>query len=313
MTSHSKRISIQLLFLLSIVAVLHLLCITPASAQEVAITIDDLPSHGSLPVGTTRTDVARSILATLKSAKVPAVYGFINAGRLEKNPEDIEVLKLWRDAGQPLGNHTYMHMNFNENTPAAFEENIVKNESMLKSLMGENDWHWFRYPYLWEGETLEKRHAVRSYLKAQGYRIAQVTMDFEDYAWNGAYARCADKKDEKSISWLKETYLNTAAEYLALDQKMAQQLFHRDIKHVLLLHIGAFDALMLPQFLEQLKKQGFKFVTLEEAESDPAYEADPDAALKNGGTLLEQLFDSRHLQYPPHAEKPMKQLNDVCR
>jgi peptidoglycan/xylan/chitin deacetylase (PgdA/CDA1 family) len=282
------------------------------SAQEVAITFDDLPTHGPLPNGTTRTEIARRILATLQDAKAPEVYGFVNAERLEKNPADIEVLKLWREAGQPLGNHTYSHMNFNENSVASFQNDIEKNEQTLKLLMGANDWHWFRYPYLWEGDTPEKRHAARSYLKEHGYHIAQVTMDFEDYAWNGPYARCVEKKDEKAIAWLKDAYLNTAREYIALDQKMAKQIFGRDIKHVLLLHIGAFDALMLPQLLEQLKQQGFKFVTIQQAEADPAYETDPDAALKYGGTLLDQIFDSRHLEYPPHTEKPMKELQAIC-
>jgi peptidoglycan/xylan/chitin deacetylase (PgdA/CDA1 family) len=284
-----------------------------AEAQEVAITFDDLPSHGPLPVGTTRSDVARSILATLKDAKIPEIYGFINAGKLEKNPEDIEFLKLWREAGQPLGNHTYTHMNFNENTVAAFEENIEKNESILKTLMEGKDWHWFRYPYLWEGDTLEKRRAVRGYLKEHGYRIAQVTMDFEDYAWNGPYARCMEKKDEKAIAWLKQSYLETASEYFALDQKLTQQAFGREIKHVLLMHVGAFDAVMLPQLLRQMKNEGYKFVTIAEAEADPAYLTDPDTALKNGGTLLDQLFEAQHLTYPPHKDKPMKELNEICR
>jgi peptidoglycan-N-acetylglucosamine deacetylase len=284
-----------------------------AEAEGVAITFDDLPSHGPLPVGTTRSDVARSILATLKDAKIPEIYGFINAGKLEKNPEDIEFLKLWREAGQPLGNHTYTHMNFNENTVAAFEENIEKNESILKTLMEGKDWHWFRYPYLWEGDTLEKRRAVRAYLKEHGYRIAQVTMDFEDYAWNGPYARCMEKKDEKVIAWLKHSYLETASEYFALDQKLTQQVFGREIKHVLLMHVGAFDAVMLPQLLQQMKKEGYKFVTIAEAEADPAYLTDPDTALKNGGTLLDQLFEARHLTCPPHKDKPMKELNEICR
>jgi len=34
----------------------------------------------------------------------------------------------------------------------------------MKLMVGQ-DWHWFRYPFLWEGDTLEKRHAVRAYLK----------------------------------------------------------------------------------------------------------------------------------------------------
>lgn len=292
---------------------LLLLPMPRAAAQEVAITFDDLPAHAPMPSGTTRVDVARAILAAFKDAQIPEVYGFTNAGKLEKVPEDMEVLKVWREAGQPLGNHAYTHMNFSDNAAAAFEEDIQKNEPLLEQLMKGADWHWFRYPYLHEGNTLEKRHAVRAYLKERGYRIAQVTMDFEDYAWNGPYARCTEKKDEKAIAWLKETYLNTAAEYMALDQKMAQQIFHREIKHVLLMHVGAFDALMLPQLLEQMKKQGIKFVTLAAAEADPAYQTDPDVGLVDGGTLLDQIFAAQHLQYPPHAEKPMKELHDLCR
>jgi peptidoglycan/xylan/chitin deacetylase (PgdA/CDA1 family) len=292
---------------------LLLLTVPRGAAQEVAITFDDLPAHAPMPAGTTRVDVARTILAAFKEANIPEVYGFTNAGKLEKVPEDIEVLKMWREAGQPLGNHAYTHMNFSENTTAAFEEDIQKNEPLLEQLMKGENWHWFRYPYLHEGDTLEKRHAMRAYLKEHGYRVAQVTMDFEDYAWNGPYARCMDKKDEKAIAWLKESYLSTAAEYMALDQKMAQQIFHREIKHVLLMHVGAFDAVMLPQLLEQMKKQGFKFVTLEAAEADPAYQTDPDVGLVDGGTLLDQIFESQHLQYPPHADKPMKELHDLCK
>ena len=288
------------------------LFLSALAAQQVAITVDDLPSHGPLPAGTTREQVARQMLAAFQAAGLPPVYGFINAGRLEKDPQDIVVLKLWREAGQPLGNHTYTHINFNEHTVAEFEDNIVRNEDLLKQLMGENDWHWFRYPYLWEGDTLEKRRAVRAYLKKHNYRIAQVTLDFEDYAWNPAYARCADKKDEKAIAWLRESYLKTASEYFDLDRKLAQQLFGREIKHVLLLHIGAFDAQMFPQLVALMKQKGFQFVTLEQAQADPVYQTDPDAALKNGGTLLDQMMDSRRLAYPPHAEKPLKELQQIC-
>ena len=281
--------------------------------QEVAITVDDLPNHAPLPAGVTRVDVAKRMLAALADAKLAGVYGFINAGKLKTHPDEIEVLKLWREAGQPLGNHTYSHINFSDNPAPAFEENIDKNEPLLKQLMEGQDWRWFRYPYLHEGDTLEKRHAVRAYLKEHGYRIAQVTMDFEDYLWNGPYARCMDKKDEKSIAWLKDSYLKTAREYLTLDQEMSRQIFGRNIKHVLLMHIGAFGAVMLPDLVAQMKKDGFKFISLEEAESDPAYLSDPDSALVDGGTLLDQFFDSKKLKYPPHAEKPREELAAICK
>lgn len=155
-----------------------------AAAQEVALTFDDLPAHGPLPPGMTRLDIAKSIIATLKAANAPQVYGFLNAVKLEQVLEDRAVLEEWRAAGFMLGNHTYTHMSLTDNTAEAFEKDIAANEPVLRSLMGNEDWHWFRYPFLWEGETLEKRNTVRAYLKDHGYRIAQVTLDFEDYAWN---------------------------------------------------------------------------------------------------------------------------------
>jgi peptidoglycan-N-acetylglucosamine deacetylase len=183
----------------------------------------------------------------------------------------------------------------------------------LKSLMGRQDWHWFRYPYLWEGDTLEKRRAVRQYLQDHKYHVAQVTLDFEDYLWNAPYARCVEKNDVASIDWLQSSYLATAAEYIALGQSAAKLLYGRDIKHVLLLHIGGFETVMLPQLLNSLKRQGFRLITLPEAEKDPAYRSDPNLAMKDGGTLLDQMLEAKHLDLPPHAEKPYDQLNALCR
>jgi peptidoglycan-N-acetylglucosamine deacetylase len=81
----------------------------------------------------------------------------------------------------------------------------------------------------------------------------------------------------------------------------------------MLLHLGGFDAVMLPQLLDLLKQKGFKLVTLDEAESDPAYQSNPNAGLKYGGTLLEQMIEAQHLKYPPVSPKPMKELDAVCR
>jgi peptidoglycan/xylan/chitin deacetylase (PgdA/CDA1 family) len=283
-----------------------------AFSQEVAVTVDDLPSHGPLPPGMTRTEVARSILKALKDAHVPKVYGFVNAKKLEQHPEDIEVLKLWRAAGFPLGNHTYAHLSLNASTAEQFDENVTADEPVLKSLMGRQDWRWFRYPFLWEGDTLEKRHAVRQYLHDHKYHVAQVTLDFEDYLWNAPYARCAEKNDAAALEWLRSSYLSTAEQYIALDRQMAKLVYGHEIRHVLLVHIGAFETVMLPQLLDFMKKQGFRFVTLPAAEKDPAYESDPDVPLKEGGTLLDQMMEAKHITFPPNT-KPYEQLNAVCK
>ena len=282
------------------------------AAQKVAITFDDLPLNGELPPGVTRADTTKNVLAILKQRHVPLVYGFINSKRLEGNADGAEALKLWA-AAEPVGNHTYSHMDLEQNTAEAFEREIEENEPVLELLQAKDNWHWLRYPYLHEGDTVEKRRAIRAYLKARGYRIAQVALDWEDYLWNFAYARCAAKNDTKSIEWLRSSYLNTASEFLDLGREQAKLIYGHDINYVLLLHLGAFSSTILPEALDLLKKKGFKLVTLEEAESDQAYDGDPDVGLHDAGTLLDQWMQVKQITYPEHAEKPYKEIESVCR
>ena len=283
------------------------------AAQKVAITFDDLPLNGDLPPGVTRVEITRDTLAVLKTRHVPAAYGFVNARKLEGNADAAEALKLWA-AAEPVGNHTYGHMDLNENPAESFEREIEQDEPALELVAAKDaNWHWLRYPYLREGDTVEKRRAVRAYLQAHQYRVAQVTLDWEDYLWNSAYARCEGKKDAASIAWLRSSYLGIATQYLDLGREMAKLVYGHDINHVLLLHLGAFSSAILPDVLDLLEKKGFTLVTLEEAESDPAYETDPDAGSKYGGTLLEEWMDARKIKYPVVAEKPYKELENICK
>lgn len=279
---------------------------------KVALTFDDLPVHMTLPPGTSRLDVAKGIVGALKAAKAPPTYGFINA-KTADTPENVEFLRLWRAAGHPLANHTFAHMDFDTNETAAFQANILANEPTLRELMGSGDWHWFRYPYLREGNTLEKRNAVRSFLKEHGYRVAQVTLDFWDWAFNDPYARCEAKNDAAAVSWLKETYLSQAAASLTEGQQLATQVYGHDIRHVMLLHVGAFEIVMLPRLLDLLERRGFDLVTLEEAQSDPAYAIDPGQAREGGATLLHQMLAAKGLPPPPRSDSPFEKVTGLCR
>ena len=280
-------------------------------AQKLAITFDDLPRNGELPPGVTQAETAKNVLEILKKRHVPPVYGFINARKLEGSPDGAEALQLWA-AAEPVGNHTYAHMDLEQNTAEAFEREIEEDEPVLELLESKDTWHWLRYPYLHEGDTVEKRRAVRTYLKAHGYRIAQVTLDWEDYLWNFAYARCLAKNDTKSMEWLRSSYLSTASAFLDLGREQAKLIYGREINYVLLMHLGAYSSTILPDALDLLKKKGFKLVTLEEAESDAAYEGDPDVGLHDAGTLLDQWMQVKQIKYPEHAEKPYKEIESVC-
>ena len=278
----------------------------------VALTFDDLPAAADLPQGMTRTEIATKLAAELNANHLSGTYGFVNASKLENNPDGQKALRAWVDAGMNIGSHTWAHISLTSHTAEEFEQQVAQNEPALQRYAQGRDWHWFRYPFLWEGDTVEKRHAVRAYLAQHGYRVAQVSLDFEDYAWNDSYARCVAKHDEAGIAWLKQSYLDTATEYIQLGREEQLIAFGREIPDVLLLHETPFTTLMLPDLLDQLRKQGFTFESLAEVEKDPAYAMDPDAALKYGGTLPDQFMDSRDLKYPPIAPKPFDKLKNIC-
>ena len=281
-------------------------------AEKLAITFDDLPLNGTLATGATRVQVVKDVLAVLKARHAPQVYGFINAGKLEGDADAAQALKLWVAAGERVGNHTYSHLDLHKNSPADFIQDVRRNEPVLELLDESDSWRLFRYPYLREGDTLDKRQAVQTQLRERGYQIAQVTLDYEDYLWNSAYARCVSKGDKASVARLRSTYLATASEYIDGNRQMAKLVFGREINHVLLLHLGAFSSNILPDLFDLLARKGFTLVKLEEAQGDPVYKSDPAAGSKYGGTLLEQWMDVRALPYPALAKKPYKELEAIC-
>ena len=242
------------------------LAAAPLAARDIAITFDDLPAHSALPPGVTRLMVAQDIITTLQAAGVPQVYGFINGSALEREPGTDGVLKAWREAGFPLGNHGWAHLGLSKIDEATFESELTRNEPILKGLAGDTDWHWFRFPFLDEAEgDPAKRAASRAWLAAHGYRIAAVTASFGDYAFNEPYARCVAKHDDAAIKELEDSYLDAAAASIKLSGDTETAQFGKPPPDILLMHIGAFDAHMLPRLIALYKRAGFHFVTLPQA------------------------------------------------
>jgi lysophospholipase L1-like esterase len=274
----------------------------PPPPPQIAFTFDDLPAHGSLPPGETRMEVASKIITAMRDAHMPPVYGFVNGADTEKFPADINVLNAWHSAGNRLGNHSWSHMNPNQHTLEDFMADILRNEPLLESVMDEADWRWFRYPFLAEGETPEKRQAIRTFLGSHGYRVAAVTMSFGDYRWTEPYARCAAKGDAAAIATLKETYLEAADKSIDFYRELSRGVLGRDVPYVLLMHIGALDAEMLPQLLELYRSRGFQFITLEQAERDEFYRVSTDLHMPASPDMLEGIAAERHIPFPPQPE-----------
>jgi len=286
-------------------ALIALLCTIGAacSAQQIAFTWDDLPAHSRLPPGETRLHIAQQIIAAMQHEHMPPAYGFVNGIRTQEEPGSEAVLKAWSDAGLPLGNHTWSHMNLNTATVDEFKNDTLRNEPLLQQYAAGKDWHWFRYPNLAEASG-EKQQATRNFLAEHGYRIAGVTMSFSDWAFNEPYARCAAQNNTAAMQQLESTYLRFAEQVLTYTRASSKAVYGREIPYVLLMHVGALDAKMLPQLLAMYRKQGMSFITLEEAEKDPVYDSylHPQKPMQSPG--FSQAASAKQITLPPAPHLP---------
>lgn len=281
-------------------------------AQQIAITIDDAPAHGPVPAGETQVGVAARMIAALSEAGEAPATVFINGASVERDPATARVLELWRAAGHALGNHTWAHQNLNVVGAEAYEAEILHNEPLLAVLMGERDWRWFRYPFLAEGDDPLMRTRIRAFLDARGYRVAAVTMSFDDWAWSDPYLRCRALGDDAAIARMERSYLEAAEAAFDHSRVMAQALYGEDIPYVLLLHTGAFHARMLPQVLALYRARGAAFIPLEQAQSHPFYEADMRMTPSDEPLSLEAALAARGQAAPPKTWDTAW-LEGVCR
>ena len=278
-------------------------CVTAPQPRplEVALTIDDLPVHGPIPAGETPQSVVDGVIRALVAGRAPA-YGFMNAHWTAEQPETLGVLRAWRAAGLPLGNHGWAHRWLKEMSPADFEQELTKNEPTLEQLGGGTDWHWFRYPFLDEGESAEKRAAARAVLARHGYHIAAVTMDFGDWQWTAPYDRCRANNDRRAIGQLKQMYLQAAREGITFSRELSHKLYGRDIPYVVLLHDSAFEVQMLPRLINLYRASGFRLVDLPQAENDPAYKDQVDPSLPAEPKNLEDKASARNMPLPKRTD-----------
>lgn len=289
-----------------------------AAPTEIAITVDDLPHHGDLPPGVTRLEIVNKMLAAFEKHHIKGVYGLINGAHVATDPDGQAVLERWVASGQLLGNHTYSHLDLGKADAASFITNIQQNDTLLAQLMGNKDFHVFRYPYLAEGNSQQKRDQVRQFLANEHYKIAEVTTDFFDYSWNAPYARCASKHDQAAIDWLKQSFITQSLNAITVSKTLSHTLFGRDIKHILLLHIGALDALMLDDLLTAYEEHGVKFISLHDALRDEVYQINPNVIRDRTYTFLNQIRISRGLPNPPivtelYQQIPEDKLDKLCR
>jgi peptidoglycan/xylan/chitin deacetylase (PgdA/CDA1 family) len=238
--------------------------------------------------------MTRKLLAALTKESIPAV-AFVNEGKLYRTGEvdaRIALLRSWRDAGAELGNHTFSHPSLHSTPLPAFEEDVVRGETVTRMLLKEKGatLRWFRHPFLQTGPTAGTKKAFEEFLAARGYRVAPVTLDTNDWMYNAVHADALARGDAEAAARVRAAYVASYATILDFFEDLTRRTFARPIRHVLLVHANALNAETLPEWAAALRARGYAFVTLERALEDPAYASDDPYVSRNGVSWLHRWF-----------------------
>lgn len=284
---------------------LILFCCATAFGQkrEVAVTFDDLPTSYEYTLQV-KQELTKKLLQSIKSHNIPAI-GFVNEGKLYipgEIDERTELLRMWLDAGFELGNHTYSHINLEKAPIEAYEEDVIRGETITRMLLTQKNMklRYFRHPQLFTGLTVEYQNALAAFLKNRGYTVAPVTVDNVDYVFAYTYYKAKQRGDTKTMSEVVEAYIPYMEKMFEFFEQLSKDSFGYEIKQVLLLHANDINADHFDKLAAMMKRRAYSFITLEDALKDKTYSL-PDAQMNRGVSWIHRWRKAKNL---PAIEEP---------
>jgi peptidoglycan/xylan/chitin deacetylase (PgdA/CDA1 family) len=262
-----------------------------AQTRTVALTFDDLPVAATRGQGEAQKlsveaqSANRALLDALKKHHASAI-GFVNEKSVEELGSDNgkRILEQWVREGFDLGNHTFSDADLNNITLEQFKQEVVNGEGSFRPILDEvgKTPRFLRFPFNHTGDTKEKHDSVAAFLKQRGYEIAACTIDNEDYLFNAAYIQMLAKKVDAQAAKLRAEYLAYTAVEIDYYASLHKQIFGREIPQVMLLHANRLNADVLDEILSIFEKKQYRFISLEAAQSDPAYRVPDNFVTKFG-------------------------------
>jgi len=213
------------------------------------------------------------LLDNLKKHDVKAVL-FVNGSGMD-NAKGAKIIQQWDSMGHLIGNHTYNHPYFNSDkiNLDSFKSELLKNDSLINKYV--NYTKLFRFPYLKEGNTIEKRDGFREFLEEQGYKNGHVTIDASDWYIDGRMVQQLKNDPNSDLTVFKTYYLDHIVDRALFYDSLAYALTGRRISHNLLLHHNLSAALFVDDLIERFKNLGWEIVDVDEAYEDEIYTQNP--------------------------------------
>jgi peptidoglycan/xylan/chitin deacetylase (PgdA/CDA1 family) len=275
-----------------------------ACGQTIALTFDDGPDMVDT-AGLSPAARNEAILRQLADAHLKSIL-FVT--RTDGNPKRMALIRRWGIEGHKIGNHTATHPDFDKVSLAEYEQELLTCDKAIRDLPGFT--RRFRFPYLKEGNTIEKRDGFRAFLDSNSYIAGPVSVDSSDWSYSARLSDQLEKDRHSDTRPYLDAYLQHLYSRAQFYDGLSRVVLGRSIAHVLLLHHNLINAMFLKDVIQMFRDKGWTLIDSEAAFKDPVYAMRPDI-LPAGESILWALAKQKGvsgLRYPAEDdvyEKPI--------
>ena len=233
-------------------------------AQEVALTFDDAPRHGSSLMN--GDEITEKIVTGLKDSGVDDALFFVTTKNIT-NETALQRLEAYVDAGFHLANHSHSHQSAEKLSPKDYLADFYTSHLISQDFPGLMKLH--RFPFLHQPETIADRQTIRQGITELGYDYGYVTIDNYDWYLNSKLVQAHENGLTINHENMKKLYLDSMWESIQFYDQIARESLERSPKHVLLLHENEIAALFIRDLVKHIKSKGGTIISPEEAYTDP--------------------------------------------
>ena len=195
---------------------------------QVAITIDDLDLNANDTPLLSLDERNEKILQTLKENGNLQSALFVCGMRVD-NEQGRKHLAQWDRANHLIANHSYSHFYYPSVEFEKFSKDILRGEKIISE--SKNFRKLFRFPYLKEGNTEDKRDKVRKFLQENGYKMGYVTIDTSEWAIDIRLRKKLNKNPQADLKPYREFYLEHIWDRTVFHDNLAKKLGRKNVKH----------------------------------------------------------------------------------
>lgn len=243
-----------------------------AQQRSVAITIDDVPNVHLFETS----GYSSGLLRKLDSLNLPVAI-FINEGNLrltkafEKNRS---LLQSWISKRYvTVGNHSYSHPNLGEAGFDTFKEQVLKGEELSRQMAvsaGKN-LEYFRFPFNGMGRDSAEQVRMQQFLAEKHYISTPFTVESEDWLYTQLYEKALRDGKREEARTIGNRYVALSLRHFDYFDSLAVVVTGKPVRQIYLCHDNRLNTDFLPALVQKLKEKEYRFISLAEAMSDPAY------------------------------------------